>query len=266
MAGGSPSTSTLVTNREQQTEELLGRLAECVSELEREAITAELVELNLGLADAIANRYSNRGADRDDLVQVARMALLLAVRRFRPAQGGSLVAFAVPTITGEVKRYFRDHCWVVRPPRRVQELRARASQHRQRLEQTLGRAATIEELVAAIGVDAAQVRECTTADGSYRPWSLDASFDADAEFSLGSTLADGSDSIERVVDRLTLQRALVGLSRRDRQVLVWRFEEGCTQGEIGRRLGISQMQVSRVIGRILGQAREALSEPEPMVG
>lgn len=260
--GTSPDSS--VTVREQRTEELLSRLAEC-SDCEREEITAELVELNLGLCDALANRYANRGADRDDLVQVARMALLMAIRRYRPAQGRAFVAFAVPTITGELKRYFRDHCWVVRPPRRIQELRAQATRQRQHLEQVLGRRATSDELVAELGVDASLFRECQVADGSYRPLSLDAPFDSDAGNTLGAALAGEDDTIDRMADSLTLRRALAGLARRDRLVLRWRFEEGCTQGEIGRRLGISQMQVSRILRRILAEARSAL-EPEPLAG
>ena len=264
MARGSARTS--VTVREQRTEELLAILADTTSDSEREAVTAELVELNLGLCDALANRYANRGADRDDLVQVARLALFMAVRRYRHTEGRSFVAFAVPTISGELKRYFRDHCWMVRPPRRIQELRARANQQRQLLEQRLGRSATTEELVTELGVDAELLRESRAADGSYRPWSLDAPLEADADNTLGATLSVPSDDIEGVADRLALQRALSGLSQRDRLILRWRFEDGSTQGEIGRKLGISQMQVSRIIRRILGQARVALSEPEPLAG
>jgi RNA polymerase sigma-B factor len=251
--------------REARTEELLGRLESCSTESERAAITAELVELNLGLCDALANRYANRGADRDDLVQVARVALFLAVRRFRPSEGRSFVAFAVPTITGELKRYFRDHCWMVRPPRRIQELRARASREGQQLEQKLGRQVTTAELVDELGVDAGLVREATVADGSYRPWSLDAPVDADSGTSFGATLSADGDT-DQLIDRLALQRALAGLSGRERLVLRWRFEEGCTQAEIGRRLGVSQMQVSRILRRSLGRAKDALTENEPLAG
>jgi RNA polymerase sigma-B factor len=259
------SVTTASTTRELHTEELLTQLADCTAEAERADLTAQLVELNLGLCDALANRYANRGADRDDLVQVARMALLLAVRRFRPEEGRSFVAFAVPTITGEIKRHFRDHCWMVRPPRRIQELRARASRQGQQLEQRLGRRATTGELVTELGVDAGLVREATASDGSYRPWSLDAPLDADSGATFGATLADDGDT-DQLVDRLALQRALAGLSRRERLVLKWRFEEGCTQAEIGRRLGVSQMQVSRILRRSLDRARDALTEDEPLAG
>lgn len=268
MARGLTPTSSVPADprtRESRTEELLDRLEACTDESVREALTAELVELNLGLCDALANRYANRGADREDLVQVARVALFLAVRRFRPSEGRSFVAFAVPTITGELKRHFRDHCWMVRPPRRIQELRARASRQGQQLEQQLGRQVTTAELVTELGVDAALVREATVADGSYRPWSLDAPVDADSSTSFGATLAQEGDT-DQLIDRLALQRALSGLTRRERLVLKWRFEEGCTQAEIGRRLGVSQMQVSRILRRSLSRAREALTEHQSLAG
>lgn len=268
MARGSRPASSVTaatTTRQMRTEELLVRLQDCTAESERSAITAELVELNLGLCDALAHRYANRGAEREDLIQVARVALLLAVRRFRPEEGRSFVAFAVPTITGELKRYFRDHCWVVRPPRRIQELRTRVSREGQVLEQQFGRRATIAELVADLGVDADLVREATTPDGSYRPWSLDAPVDADAGTTLGSTVA-GDENPDDVVDRLALQRALADLTRREQLVLKWRYTEGCTQAEIGRRLGVSQMQVSRILRRSLDRARNALTDTEPLAG
>lgn len=268
MARGTTSVAgvpAVPSTRELRTEALLVRLAHCSSEPERAAITTELVELNLGLCDALANRYANRGADRDDLVQVARTALLLAVRRFRPEEGRRFVAFAVPTISGELKRHFRDHCWVVRPPRRIQELRAHASRQGQELEQRLGRRATTAELAEELGVEAPLVREATVADGSYRPWSLDAPVDGDAGTTFGATLAEDDDS-DRVIDRIALQRALAGLSRRERLVLKWRFVDGCTQAEIGRRLGVSQMQVSRILRRSLDRARDALTDDETLAG
>jgi RNA polymerase sigma-B factor len=265
MARGIPLV-TEITTREHHTEVLLAQLAESPTDTGRAAITTAIVELNLGLSDALAHRYVNRGADRDDLVQVARMALFMAVGRFRPEAGRSFAAFAIPTITGELKRYFRDHCWVVRPPRRIQELRSRLTREGQRLEQSLGRPATTAELVAELDVDEDLVRESQVADGSFRPWSLDAPFFPGTDGSLASTLADDETAIDRLTDRLALQRALAGISKRDRTVLRWRFEEGCTQDEIGGRLGISQMQVSRIIRRILEHARHCLVPSEPLAG
>lgn len=250
------------TIREQRTDELFAELTSTDDPATRAGLINELVGLHLGLCDALAGRYLHRGAEREDLVQVARVALVLAIKRYQPAVGRTFVAYAAPTISGELKRYFRDHCWMVRPPRRIQEMRARASRERADLEQQLGRKASVQELSVAVGAEPALLRECAAAESSYRPWSLEARLDGDTDggSTLGASLADPAEQYEQAMDRLALQRALAGLSRRDRSILLWRFEEGCTQEEIGRRLGISQMQVSRLIRRILGQARQALGE------
>jgi len=262
MARGNVTSTRSTINRELLTDRLFAELTSTDDPNRKAQLTEELVGLHLGLCDALASRYLHRGADREDLVQVARVALLLAIKRFEPAEGRTFVAYAAPTISGELKRYFRDHCWMVRPPRRIQEMRARASRERADLEQQLGRKASIQELAVAVGTDAGLLQECAAAESSYRPWSLEARLDGDRDGSstLGASLADPAEEYERATDRLALQRALADLSRRDRSILVWRFEEGCTQEEIGRRLGISQMQVSRLIRRILGQARQALGE------
>lgn len=262
MARGNMTSTRSNTDREQRTEQLFAELTTTDDPAKRAQLTDELVGLHLGLCDALAGRYLHRGADRDDLVQVARVALVLAIKRFQPAVGRTFVAYAAPTISGELKRYFRDHCWMVRPPRRIQEMRARASRERSDLEQHLGRKASVQELSVAVGVEPALLQECAAAESSYRPWSLEARLDGDTDggTTLGANLADPAEQYERATDRLALQRALADLSRRDRSILLWRFEEGCTQEEIGRRLGISQMQVSRLIRRILGQARLALGD------
>ncbi|MBN9104626.1 MAG: sigma-70 family RNA polymerase sigma factor [Propionibacteriaceae bacterium] len=262
MARGNMTSTRSNINREHLTEQLFAELTSTDDLARKAELTEELVSLHLGLCDALAGRYLHRGADREDLVQVARVALVLAIKRFQPGAGRTFVAYAAPTISGELKRYFRDHCWMVRPPRRIQELRARASRERADLEQHLGRKASVQELSDAVGAEPVLLEECAAAESSYRPWSLEARLDGDTDggSTLGASLADPAEQFERATDRLALQRALAGLSRRDRSILLWRFEEGCTQEEIGRRLGISQMQVSRLIRRILSQARQALGE------
>ena len=262
MARGSEPNST-VSTREQRTEELLTLLTDAEG-ADREPIIEEIVGLNLGLCDALANRYANRGAEREDLVQVARMALLMAIKRYRPTEGRPFAAFAVPTITGELKRYFRDHCWAVRPPRRIQELRARASKQRQDMEQRLGRPVTSDELAEELDVDASLYRETELAVASYRPWSLDAPTDGPHSGRLASALAYTDTDIERLPDTLSMRRALATLSPRERQVVSWRFEEGCTQTVIANRLGISQMQVSRILRRILVNTAAALQDTDPL--
>jgi len=261
MARGAAQAST-VARREAKTHELFVTLSSARTPEERQRITTELVVLNLPLCDALATRYLGRGVDFDDLVQVARTALWVAIQRFRPSEGRSLASYAVPTITGELKRYFRDHCWVVRPPRQIQDLGSLTSRTTEGLEQASGRRVSTREIGDALGVDEKQVAECIIARAGYRPLSLDATT-GDAA-SMGSYLADDEDLASELTDRLALHRALEELSDRDRQVLAWRFEEDCTQSEIAARLGLSQMQVSRIIRRILDTTRELLEPAEAL--
>ncbi len=256
--------ATTVTEREQRTRQLFTDLQLATHPERRQAVVEELVELNLPLCDALAGRYLGRGAERDDLVQVARTALFLAIERYQPAAGRSFASFAVPTITGELKRYFRDRCWVVRPPRQVQEERARVVRARARLEQEAGREVTVADLGEYLDVDQQRVSECIGVTTSYRPLSLEAPVHQGSSTSLGASLAGDDDLVGDTIDRIDLRRALATLSARDRQVLKWRFEEECTQSEIARRLGVSQMQVSRIIRRLLDRTRELLEPAQPL--
>lgn len=253
--------ATTVLEREQRTAQLFAEL-ELVDPSHRQAIVDELVEVNLPLCDALAGRYIGRGADHDDLLQVARTALVLAIGRFDASDGGAFASFAVPTITGELKRYFRDHCWVVRPPRQIQELRSRVVGARADLEQETGREVTVTEIGSRLGVDDRKVSECVGVTTSFRPLSLEAPAGQEVTISLGESLAGDGELADELVQRLDLRRALAALSPRDRQVLKWRFEDECTQSEIASRLGVSQMQVSRIIRRLLDQTRELLEPSE----
>ncbi len=229
-------------------------------------IAERIAELNLPLCDALAGRYRGRGVDHDDLVQVARMALWLAIERFQPGQGASFTSYAIPTITGELKRYFRDHCWVIRPPRQLQELRAKAVAARGELEQRLGRELSVAELAVQLEVHPRQLGAALDTSDSYQPDSLDAPHRGDSRRSRGSHLA-AEDDVAGSIDRIALRRALGRLSRRDRALLVWRFVEECTQREIARRLGVSQMQVSRLLKGVLSSLRGELEpEPTPLAG
>ena len=247
---------TSVSSRDTRTTELFVALDLATETADRDSLVGELICLNLPLADALAVRYLGRGAERDDLVQVARVALVLAVHRFRSSAGTSFVAFAVPTITGELKRHFRDHCWVIRPPRQVQELRVRVVRAREELERDRGGNVSLDELAAHLGLDHSLVAEGITAGANYRPDSLEAR--AAAWNGAGGTVAADQDD---VAQRLDLRRALAGLSEADRQVLAWRFGDELTQFQIGQRLGVSQMQVSRVLRRVLDRTRGLLTSP-----
>lgn len=248
--------------REQRTAELFAELQRTREPDRVEQLVEDLVRTNLPLCDALAGRYIGRGTDHDDLLQVARTALLLAIRRFEPSPGRTFASFAVPTITGELKRHFRDHGWTIRPPRRVQELRSRAIRSRDVLEQTLGGAVGIDELSEHLGVDGQSLRECFAAGGGYRPLSLEAPSREDASMRLGDALSAEADAIEHLIEHLDLRQALARLSHRERLVLKWRFADEFSQSEIARRLGVSQMQVSRILRALLSRIRTQLQPPQ----
>ena len=245
--------------REKQTQQLFRELAACRSPHVRQDLLDEVVELNLDLCEALARRYANRGLEHDDLLQVASESLVAAVHRYQPDKG-EFAAFAVPTITGGLKRYFRDFGWVVRPPRRVQELRARTAAHRGAAEQSRQATLTLAELSEEMGVDQRQLAECEGIGLSYRPLSLDAPTSG-SEAPLGQHLASEDHDLEALPDILSVREAVSQLSRRDRLVLRWRFADGDTQSQIAARLGVSQMQVSRILSRILDTMRSML-EPQ----
>jgi RNA polymerase sigma-B factor len=222
-----------------------------------EAAVQAVVLLNLGLADGIAGRYLGRGIDREDLVQVARLGLVKAVRRFRPGLGQSFAGFAAPTISGEIKRHFRDTGWVVRPPRRLQELGARLRHVEKELEQQLHRRPTNAELASALGVEPADVHAAREAASSFHALSLD------VPATIGHAHAEGS--LEEVEDPFSaidndawLSAALADISERERLVLRLRFVDLLTQSEIATQIGVSQMQVSRILRGTLHRLRNRL--------
>lgn len=248
--------------REQRTTELFARLQRASDAEHSEQLIEELVRINLPLCDSLAGRYVGRGVEHDDLLQVARTALLLAIRRYEPSPGRSFASFAVPTITGELKRHFRDHGWMIRPPRQLQELRARTATGRATLEQLLGRSVGVDELSRHLGVEPQRLQESIVAGNGYHPPSLESPARDDTTASLGDTLSSGTDAIENLIEHLDLKRALTTLTRRDRLVLKWRFADECSQSQIARRLGVSQMQVSRILRSLLARIRTQLQPPE----
>ena len=225
-----------------------------------ERIRNELIEAHLGLAGHLARRFAGRGEPHDDLFQVGSMALVKAVDRFDPSRGVEFSTFATRTILGELKRHFRDKGWFVRAPRRVQELYLQIGQVITTLTQELGRSPTIREAAEAAGASEEDVIEALEAGQAYRSSSMDA-VGPD-----GDTLADrmGEDDIafEDAENRALLAPALAQLPGRERAILQMRFVEGLTQTEIARRVGISQMHVSRLINRSLSTLRHTYGEEE----
>lgn len=207
--------------------------------------TQELILEHLSLASALARRFSGRGVDADDLEQVARLALVKAAHRYDRAQG-PFPPFATATIQGELKRHFRDRAWMVRPPRRVQEIQALIVSE-QLPEIT---SANIDTMAARIGVTPEDLRDAAAARGCFQPDSMDDDSRGEREF------ATDDDHLDFVVEWMSVVGPLRALDWTERQLLLWRFVEGLTQQAIADRLGISQMQVSRRISKVLATLRE----------
>jgi len=260
-ADGPPTRDDSLT-RNDLTLELLEQAALAQCPEERSRLLDEAFLLNIGTAENIASRYRGRGVDWEDLLQVAYVGLVKAVRGFRPTEGSSFAAYANPTISGEIKRHFRDFAWTVRPPRRIQELQGAVHGVEPELVQALGRPASPSDLARALAVDLIELREALTVDGCFAPLSLDAPARAETGATLGELVPDETDAFERI-DRLqTLVPVITALTPRERAILVMRFVRGCTQAEIGAELGVSQMQVSRLLRDLLERLREALAAPE----
>jgi RNA polymerase sigma-B factor len=226
-----------------------------------------IIERCLPLADHIARRFSNRGEPLEDLVQVARMGLLQAVNRFDVDNGADFLAFAVPTIMGEVRRYFRDHGWSVKVPRRMKELGPQLNRALDELSQLLGRAPTASEIASHLGLDREEVVQAQIASSSYSTLSSDApAFRAagDDERSISSSFGDLDANLEKVLDIETVRPLLAALPARQQTVLLLRFFENMTQTQIAERLGISQMHVSRLLARSLATLRDQVHRPVPV--
>lgn len=225
---------------------------------ERCRMLEEVVRLNMDVAETIGLRFRNRGIPDDDLVQVAYVGLVLSVERYDPAYGRDFLSFAVPTIRGEVRRYFRDHGWTVRPPRRIQDLQARISTEREALAQELGRQPRPSELANWLEEDLEEVLQALAANGCFTPSSLDAPVGRHESAALGDLLTCQDEDRLAVEARVMLAPAVRRLPERDQRILFLRFFEERTQQEIGEELGVTQMQVSRLLTRILRDLRQDL--------
>ncbi|CAA0132141.1 RNA polymerase sigma factor SigF [Mycolicibacterium vanbaalenii] len=222
-----------------------------------------IVETCLPLANHIARRFSNRGEPVEDLVQVARLGLVQAVNRFDPDNGAEFLAFAVPTMMGEVRRHFRDHGWSVKVPRRLKELGSQLKRSRDELSQRLGRAPTASEIAADLGIDREEVVQAQIAFSSYSTISTDAPTGDNDERTVGTSFGDVDANLDKVLEAETVRPLLAALPQRDLLVLKLRFFENMTQTQIAEQLGISQMHVSRLLSRALATLRENVRTPEP---
>lgn len=246
------------TTRAEHTARLLAAASSASDGAERHRLLEEVVLLNMGVANALAARYQHRGISIDDLRQVAYVALVKAAQGFDSTSGHDFLSYAVPTIRGEIKRHFRDHGWSVRPPRRIQELQGRIATADGELSAALGRSPRPAEVADHLGAPLDDVLEALAADGCFTPTSLDRPVGFDGDTSIGEMLGDEDRGRNAAEARLMLGPLVRGLADRDRRILMLRFFRGWTQQEIAEDIGVTQMQVSRLLSRILTDLRQEL--------
>jgi len=213
----------------------------------------DLILSHMGFAEAIARRYTGRAGDPRDIRQVALLGLVKAAKRFEPDKGFAFAAFAGPTIAGEIKRHLRDTAWTVRPPRSLQELALAVASVAPDMEQALGREPTHEEIAEHLSRDVADVVAAISGSHGMFATPLDSISDSSAS----------TDSVDAIDSDLELHNAVQRLPRRDRVIVYMRFYEGRNQREIAEELGMSQMQVSRAITKLLRTLRTSLSSSQP---
>lgn len=224
------------------------------------ALRNELVEAHMYLADLVARRYAGRGVDLDDLKQIAAVALIGALERFSCDRGIKFSTFAVPSITGVVKNYFRDRSRTIRMPRTIGERVQKISLAREQLTQKLGRSPNTEEIAQACGLKVADVLEAIEATQSLSVTSLDVQAGEDEDTPLWSLLGSDDEEIENVALHDLLRQVMETLSDAEKKILQMRYFEERSQRDIANQMGVSQMFVSRVERKMLARFREALVE------
>jgi RNA polymerase sigma-B factor len=242
----------------QLTAELLA-----ADETQAQELRRRLVLLHLDAAESVARHYGGRGQDHQDLVQVARLGLVEASVRYDPALG-SFLGFALPTMMGVIRRHFRDRAWSVKPPRCIQENAAVVARAREDLTHELLRWPTVSELAEYLSLTEDEVRAARQVDGCFQASSLDVPVGQRAE-SLGESLSQVESRYDLVDTSLTLQPAYRQLSERDRRLVYLRFYSELSQREIADEFGVSQMQISRWLVRVLRSLRQYLSEDDEQV-
>ena len=223
---------------------------------ERAEIEDQLIRLNMAVAVDATRRFRGRGIATDDLEQVAYLGLVKAVHGFDPERGHDFLSFAIPTIRGEVRRHFRDLGWTVRPPRSIQEAQTKIIACEGELYQRLGRAPRPSEIAEHLGLDRDLVVEALGASGCFAPASLDAPAHEDDDDPIGRRLGFTDEGFDLAEARAMLAPVLAKLSKRERIIVEMRFVRGCTQAQIGEAIGVTQMQVSRLLTRLMARLRE----------
>lgn len=243
----------------EKTHELFRRYKEEGDVEERE----KLVMSHMNLVRFLANKFKNRGEPLDDLIQVGYLGLLKAIDRFDPSRGLEFTTYATPTIMGEIKRHFRDKGWSVRVPRRLQELSAKVNQATDVLTTELQRSPKIEEIAEYLDASVDEVLEAMESSSAYSSVPLEGTGnnDNDDAPSVLDRYATEDSALNFTDDRLIIEEALKGFSPREREVIDLRFLQGMTQIEIAEQLGISQVQVSRLLRRTLKKIQDKI-DPE----
>ncbi|MEV6840231.1 RNA polymerase sigma factor SigF [Streptomyces sp. NPDC051133] len=220
-----------------------------------------LIEMNMSLVRYAAGRFRSRGPEEmEDIVQVGMIGLIKAIDRFELTREVEFTSFAVPYIVGEIKRFFRDTSWAVHVPRRLQEARVQLARAKEELSSRLGRTPTTRELSELMSLPEDEVVEAQLASNGYTSASLDAAINGseDGESALADFIGDEDAALGLVEDFHALAPMIAALDERDHKIIHWRFVEELTQAEIGERLGVSQMHVSRLISRLLARLREGM--------
>lgn len=221
---------------------------------------ATLVEAHMGFAHHMAKRFARRGVAEDDLRQIAFLGLVKAVDRFDPNRGVAFTTFAGRTVEGEIKRHFRDQAWGVHVPRSTKELHLRIRTARDELSHDLGRSPTLPEVAERLGVSTDEVVEATAAGAGFTPATLDSGLPGDRS----SRLAADDMDLAHSEDRLTVEALMATLPEREREIVRLAFFDGLTQTEIGDRLDISQMHVSRLLRQSFELMRRAADESDEL--
>lgn len=228
----------------------------------RERLRADFVGVALPFARRLSRRYRGRGESAEDLEQVARLGLVKSVNRYDPERG-SFTAYAIVTITGEIKRHFRNHGWGVHVPRRMQNLSLEVGQARAALTNELSRRPTDTEIAERLRIDVADVLEAQMSGAAYAPGSLNAEADGYDGVELGDLLGSPDPDLDLVDDRTSVERLICRMPERERRILGLRFYGNLSQVEIARELGVSQMHVSRLMARALTWLRQAMLSDTP---
>lgn len=257
-AGGKSPVRT--EDRKTRTADLLAQAAQ-VSGVARDALLEQVIVINIPVARSLASRYRNRGQSLEELEQVACLALTRAVQGFDPERGDDLLVFAVPTILGELKRHFRSAGWAVRPPRRVQEIRPRLAAAEDELTQLLGRSPRPSELAAELDCSLDDVEEAIACRDLAHATSLDEPV-SESGSSLAELLPESDPGFEHSEAVAMLAPACRNLKRRDRAILRMRFYDQLTQQQIADELGVTQVQVSRLLQRIFADLRRSVADPQ----